>query len=441
MRDMLTINFDLLSKPVDPIFSMNKNEVQIYKKLVQGILRGYFWYMKIGIIKEYKNPPDKRVVFSPEKCVEVVKKYPEVKFLIESSDIRCFSDDEYESIGLEIVDDLSECDILIGVKEVPIEKLIVNKKYFFFSHTIKKQPYNKKLLQEILKKNIELYDHETIVDKSNNRLIGFGYYAGVIGAYNGFRAYGLKKKLFKIPKAIELKDRVEFNQTLKQIKIPNIKILLSGKGRVGSGTKEVLDFLKIKQVSTDDFVDKEFDEAVYTNIDVLDYNYSNSIENSISNFYNFPEKFESTFSKFSSVADIYFAGHYHNPKAPKLITNQDMKENSFNIDVIADISCDIDGPIASTIRPSTIDNPIYGFHKSNSIECDFLDPDAIAVMAVDNLPCELPRDSSEMFGDMFLKYVIPSFFNHDKEDILKNSKMTSNGKLTPRFKYLSDYVV
>ena len=397
--------------------------------------------MKIGIIKEYKNPPDKRVVFSPEKCVEVVKKYPEVKFLIESSDIRCFSDDEYESIGLEIVDDLSECDILIGVKEVPIEKLIVNKKYFFFSHTIKKQPYNKKLLQEILKKNIELYDHETIVDKSNNRLIGFGYYAGVIGAYNGFRAYGLKKKLFKIPKAIELKDRVEFNQILKQIKIPNIKILLSGKGRVGSGTKEVLDFLKIKQVSPNDFVDKEFDEAVYTNIDVLDYNYSNSIENSISNFYNFPEKFESTFSKFSSVADIYFAGHYHNPKAPKLITNQDMKENSFNIDVIADISCDIDGPIASTIRPSTIDNPIYGFHKSNSIECDFLDPDAIAVMAVDNLPCELPRDSSEMFGDMFLKYVIPSFFNHDKEDILKNSKMTSNGKLTPRFKYLSDYVV
>ena len=397
--------------------------------------------MKIGIIKEYKNPPDKRVVFSPEKCVEVVKKYPEVKFLIESSDIRGFSYDEYESIGLEIVDDLSKCDILIGVKEVPIEKLIANKKYFFFSHTIKKQPYNKKLLQEILKKNIELYDHETIVDKSNNRLIGFGYYAGVIGAYNGFRTYGLNKNLFVIPKAIELKDRVEFNQTLKQIKIPNIKILLSGKGRVGSGTKEVLDFLKIKQVSPNDFIHKHFDEPVYTNIDVLDYNYSNSIDNSISNFYNFPEKFESTFYKFSSVADIYFAGHYHNPKAPKLITINDMKKSSFNIDVVADISCDIDGPIACTIRPSTIDDPIYGFHKSNSIECDFLDPDAIAVMAVDNLPCELPRDSSEMFGEMFLKYVIPSFFNDDIDDILKNSQMTLNGKLTHRFKYLSDYVV
>ena len=437
---MLITNFDLLSKPVDPIFSMNKNEVQIYKKLVQGILRGYFWYMKIGIIKEYKNPPDKRVVFSPKKCIEIVKKFPDVKFVIESSDIRCFSDYEYKSLGLEIVRDLSDCDILIGVKEVPIEKLIANKKYFFFSHTIKKQPYNKKLLQEILKKNIELYDHETIVDKSNNRLIGFGYYAGVIGAYNGFRTYGLKKNLFVIPKAIELKDRVEFNQTLEQIKIPNIKILLSGRGRVGSGTKEVLDFLKIKQVSPSDFINKHFNEPVFTNIDVLDYNYSNSIDNSISNFYNFPEKFESTFFKFSSVADIYFAGHYHNPKAPKLITLNDMKKNSFNIDVVADISCDIDGPIACTIRPSTIDDPIYGFHKSNSIECDFLDPDAIAVMAVDNLPCELPRDSSEMFGDMFLKHVIPSFFNDDKDDILKNSQMTSNGQLTPRFNYLSDFV-
>ena len=441
MRDMLNTNFDLLSKPVDPIFSMNKNEMQIYKKLVQGIFRDYFWNMKIGIIKEYKNPPDKRVVFSPGKCVEIIKKFPEVEFLVESSDIRCFKDSEYRAEGIKITSDLSVCDVLIGVKEVPIEKLISGKKYFFFSHTIKKQPYNKKLLQRILKLNIDLYDHETIVDKSNNRLIGFGYYAGVIGAYNGFRTYGLKKNLFNLPKAIDLKDRVEFDKIIKSVDLPNIKILLSGKGRVGRGTKEVLDFLKIKEVSTQDFINLNFIEPVYTNLDVLDYSHSNLVDNSVSNFYNFPEKFESTFSKYSSVADIYFAGHYHNPKAPKLITRQDIKEDSFNIDVIADISCDIDGPIASTIRPSTIDNPIYGFHKFDSSECDFLDPDAIAVMAVDNLPCELPRDSSEMFGEMFLKHVIPSFFNNDKDNILENSQMTSNGQLTPRFKYLSDYIL
>ena len=396
--------------------------------------------MKIGIIKEYKSPPDKRVVFSPEKCVETLQKFPQVEFFIEKSDIRCFSDLEYEEMGLKLVTDLSNCDVLIGVKEVPIEKLIDNKKYFFFSHTIKKQPYNKKLLQQIIKKNIELFDHETIVDNNNNRLIGFGYYAGVIGAYNGLRAYGLKNHTFSIPKAIDLKDRQEFNSILKSLSIPNMKILLTGKGRVGSGTKEVLDFLKIKQVSAKDFINETYNESVYVNIDVLDYNYSDSIENTVSNFYNYPEKFRSTFSKFLSVSDIYFAGHYHNPKAPKLITLDDIKNPDFNVQVIADISCDIDGPIASTIRPSTIENPTYGFHKEKLVECDFLDENALAVMAVDNLPCELPRDSSEMFGEMFLKYVIPSFFNNDRENILKNSKITSEGSLTDRFSYLSDYI-
>ena len=396
--------------------------------------------MKIGIIKEYKSPPDKRVVFSPEKCVETLQKFPQVEFFIEKSDIRCFSDSEYEEMGLKVVADLSNCDVLIGVKEVPIEKLIDNKKYFFFSHTIKKQPYNKKLLQQIIKKNIELFDHETIVDNNNNRLIGFGYYAGVIGAYNGLRAYGLKNHTFSIPKAIDLKDRQEFNSILKSLSIPNMKILLTGKGRVGSGTKEVLDFLKIKEVSAQDFINESYNESVYVNIDVLDYNYSDSIENTVSNFYNYPEKFRSTFSKFLSVSDIYFAGHYHNPKAPKLITLDDIKNPDFNVQVIADISCDIDGPIASTIRPSTIENPTYGFHKEKLVECDFLDENALAVMAVDNLPCELPRDSSEMFGEMFLKYVIPSFFNNDQDNILKNSKITSEGSLTDRFAYLSDYI-
>ena len=396
--------------------------------------------MKIGIIKEYKSPPDKRVVFSPKKCVETLQEFPQVEFFVEKSDIRCFSDLEYEEMGLKVVTDLSNCDVLIGVKEVPIEKLIENKKYFFFSHTIKKQPYNKKLLQQIIKKNIELFDHETIVDNNNNRLIGFGYYAGVIGAYNGLRAYGLKNHTFSIPKAIDLKDRQEFNSILKSLSIPNMKILLTGKGRVGSGTKEVLDFLKIKEVSAQDFINETYNESVYVNIDVLDYNYSDSIENTVSNFYNYPEKFRSTFSKFLSVSDIYFAGHYHNPKAPKLITLDDIKNPDFNVQVIADISCDIDGPIASTIRPSTIENPTYGFHKEKLVECNFLDENALAVMAVDNLPCELPRDSSEMFGEMFLKYVIPSFFNNDQDNILKNSKITSKGSLTDRFSYLSDYI-
>tara|TARA_X000000950_G_C13796326_1_gene611572 strand:- start:44 stop:1240 length:1197 start_codon:yes stop_codon:yes gene_type:complete len=396
--------------------------------------------MKIGIIREEKFPADKRVVFTPETCVKTTKRFPEIEFFIEKSDIRCFSDKEYLEKGLDVVDDVSNCDILIGVKEVPIEKLIPNKKYFFFSHTIKKQPYNKKLLQSIIKKNIQLYDHETIVDLNNNRLIGFGYYAGVVGAYNGFRGFGLKFNLFDIPIAINLKDREELNKIISDLAIPNIKILLTGKGRVGSGVKEVLDFMKIKQVSVKDYLDKEFNYPVYTNIDVLDYNHSDKTENTIDNFYRNPELFLSTFPKFNSVTDIFFAGHYHNPKAPKLISNNDISNNDFNIKLIADISCDIDGPIASTIRPSTIEKPLYGFHKINLEECDFLEDKALVVMAVDNLPCELPRDASEMFGEMFFNHVIPSFFNNDKEKILHNSRITLNGNLTPRFRYLIDYI-
>ena len=396
--------------------------------------------MKIGIIKEEKFPADKRVVFTPETCFKTVKRYPEIEFFIEKSEIRCFSNEEYANKGFQVVDDISNCDILIGVKEVPIKKLIPNKKYFFFSHTIKKQPYNKKLLQSIIKKNIQLFDHETIVDINNNRLIGFGYYAGVVGAYNGFRGFGLKFNLFNIPRAIDLKDREELNKITSDLVIPNIKILLTGKGRVSSGVKEVLDFMNIKKVSVKDYLHKEYDHPVYTNIDVLDYNHSEKTDNTIESFYKNPELFLSTFSKFNSVTDIFFAGHYHNPKAPKLISNYDITNNDFNIKLIADISCDIDGPISSTIRPSTIDKPLYGFHKINLKECDFLNSEALVVMAVDNLPCELPRDASEMFGEMFFNHVIPSFFNNDKDKILHNSRVTLNSNLTHRFSYLTDYI-
>mgnify|MGYP001223783356 CR=1 FL=1 len=397
--------------------------------------------MKIGIIKEFKNPPDKRVVFTPKKCVEAKERFSQLDFLIQKSEIRSFSDKEYEDLGLSVVDDLSSADILIGVKEVPIDKLIPNKPYFFFSHTIKKQTYNKKLLQAIIEKNIQLHDHEAIVNSNDVRLIGFGYYAGVIGTYNGLRAFGLKQGLFNLPKACDLNDREEFNRELKKITLPNIKIVLTGKGRVGSGAKEVLDFLNIKQISVDEYINNSFDQPVYVNADVLDYNTrKDNNQSSVEDFYKNPQEYSSTFMKLCKYGDMFIAGHYHNPKAPKLISKENISSEDFNIKVIADISCDIDGPISSTIRPSTIDKPLYGFHKINLKECDFLNSEALVVMAVDNLPCELPRDASEMFGEMFFNHVIPSFFNNDKDKILHNSRVTLNSNLTHRFSYLIDYI-
>jgi len=397
--------------------------------------------MKIGIIKEFKTPSDKRVVFTPSKCMAAKKLFPKVEFLIESSDVRCYSDKEYSDLGFNVVNDISAADVLIGVKEVPINKLIPNKKYFFFSHTIKKQPYNKDLLISILDKNIELYDHETIVDRNSNRLIGFGYYAGVVGAYNGFRALGLKNSIFNLPKASDVLDRDQLNAELLKISIPNIKIVLTGKGRVGSGAKEILDFLNIKQVSVYEYLNKSFNEPVYVQIDVLDYN--ERIDNAVLDrfdFYKNPNEYKSTFNNFSQVSDVFIAGHYFDKNAPKLITLKDVRSDNFKIKLIADISCDINGPIVSTIRSSTIKDPIYGFSPNLNSEVDYLDGDSIAVMAVDNLPCELPRDASESFGEMFIKHVLPSFFNNDKDGILKRSQMTSDKKLTDKFSYLSDYI-
>ncbi|MBW1298234.1 NAD(P)-dependent oxidoreductase [Aquimarina litoralis] len=394
-----------------------------------------------GIIKERKNPPDRRVVFSPQGLNDTMTKFPEASFTVESSDIRIFKDSDYEAAGFEITDDVSSCEVLLGVKEVPIDALIPNRKYFFFSHTIKKQPYNRKLLRAILDKNIELYDHEVIVNPSGWRLIGFGRYAGIVGAYNGFRAFGLKNESFHLPKAETLPDQKALEQELSKIDLPNIKIVLTGKGKVGGGAKEILDVMNIKEVSVQEYLANEFDEPVYTQIDVLDYNKrKDGAVLDKKDFYDNPEQYVSDFMRFAKVSDLYIAGHFFGDGAPFIYTREDAKSKDFNIKVVADVSCDIDGPVATTIRPSTIADPIYGYHPQKEEEIDFKDPEAIVVMAVDNLPCELPKDASEGFGSMFLEHVIPAFFNNDKDGVLERARMTQDGKLTERYKYLQAYV-
>lgn len=397
--------------------------------------------MKFGIIKECKNPPDRRVVFSPQKLQELQEEFPNAEVKVESSDIRVFHDDLYQSVGVEVSNDISDCDVMIGVKEVPIDALVPNKKYFFFSHTIKKQPYNRKLLQAILNKNIELYDHEVITGEKGNRLIGFGRYAGIVGAYNGFRAWGLKHESFQLPKAETLADQQMLINELNGIHLPNIKVLLTGSGKVARGAKEMLDAMNITSVSVEDYLAKNFDEPVYCLIDVLDYNKRKDGQVFGNNdFYSNPSEYVSDFMRFAAVTDYFIAGHFYGDGSPYLFTREDAKSFDFHIKLVADISCDIDGPVASTLRASTIENPVYGYNPETELEVDFKEEEAITVMAVDNLPCELPKDASEGFGELFLKHVIPAFFNDDKDGVLARAKMTENGKLTEQYSYLQDFV-
>ena len=397
--------------------------------------------MKFGIIKERKNPPDRRVVFSPNEIKTIQEQFPVVSFKVEASDIRIFSDAEYQNLGIEVTDDLSDCEVLFGVKEVPVEALIPNKKYFFFSHTIKKQPYNQKLLQAVLEKNIELYDHETIVDAANKRLIGFGRYAGIVGAYNAIRAFGIKFELFKMPKASALKGRDALVQQVKRQIIPPIKIVVTGTGKVGSGVKEMLLAMKIKEVSVENFLTKKFTQPVFTQIDVLEYNKRMDGQKfDTKDFYKNPSEYESDFERFTKVADIYISGHFHANAAPQILSQKMLQASDCAIKIVADVSCDVNGPIACTLRASTIEEPLYGYLPSENKEVDVFHPAAIVVMAVDNLPCELPKDASEGFGEMFTQHVIPAFFNNDADGILARAKMTENGVLTERFNYLHDYV-
>lgn len=399
------------------------------------------FYMKFGIIRERKNPPDLRVVLSPGECQNVLSKFPKAEILVESSPIRVFSDQEYIDNGLQIVQNLEECEVLLGVKEVPINALIPNKKYFFFSHTIKKQPYNRDLLRAILEKNIELYDHEVITNTKGARLVAFGRYAGIVGAYNGFRAFGLKHDLYQLPKAETLVDQQALINELKKIQLPQIKILLTGKGRVGNGAKEMLHAMGLHQVGVTEYLKDDFEYPVYCQIDASEYNKrKDGVRGNKADFFENPEAYESNFFRFAKVTDFYIAGHFYGDGAPYLYTREDAKHPDFKIKVVADISCDIDGPVASTIRPSTIADPVYGYDPIGENETDYKNKDAIAVMAVDNLPCELPRDASIGFGEAFSNYVIPAFFNKDAQGILDRARMTQNGKLTERFAYLQDYV-
>ena len=397
----------------------------------------------IGILREGKVPPDKRVPLTPKQCKLLESVYPGVKVIVQPSEFRAFKDQQYLDNGIEMNEDLSDCDILLGVKEVNITDLIPNKKFMFFSHTIKKQPYNRDLLKAVVDNNIQLIDYELLKDKLNKRIIGFGRYAGVVGCYNGFRAYGIKHGLYSLKAAHECTNRVQVEDELKKVKLPtNTRIVLSGFGRVGHGAREILNLLPVKEVSPEEFVSSEFDTPVYTHLEVEDY-YARRDGAAFSKkeFYSSPDKYQSTFSKYLAKTDMYITCHYWSNKADVIITKEDLKMSHLRLSVVADISCDIDCAIACTIRPSTIDDPIYGYNPISESEDEFMKNGIIAVMAVDNLPCELPLDASEDFGRELLKEVFPALLLNDTDNIIeRGSETTLEGKLSDQYLYLEDYL-
>lgn len=398
--------------------------------------------VRIGIISESKVPADKRVPFTPLQTEEIQQRFPTIEVKCQTSKMRCFKDEEYTDHGTEVKDDVSDCDILMGIKEIRIDQLIPDKTYLFFSHTIKKQPYNKKLLQEILKKHIRLIDYEALKDRQGNRLVAFGRYAGIVGAYNGLWTYGKRFKAYSLRRAHECFDVNDLKLELRKIKLPPVKIILTGAGRVGKGSMETLDSAGIRKVNAPDFLSRTFDEPVYVQLSSGDYHrrkeggHFNREE-----FHQHPERYESFFKEFTKGADVLMAGAFWNPKAPVLFTREEMLAPDFKIKIIADITCDINGSIPSTKRATSIIDPLYDYDPATDSEQPPLSNDRfVTVMSIDNLPCELPRSASEEFGRDLIDRVLPILIGKDKEDIIKRATIADKGLLTFHFKYLQDYV-
>lgn len=398
--------------------------------------------MRIGIIRETKTPPDSRVLLTPKQCKKILSAYPDVSIFVQPSPSRCYTDYEYDAEGITLKEDLSDCDVLVGVKEQVVDTLISEKHYFFFSHTAKEQPYNAKMLKAIVDKKIQLSDYEYLTDTSGKRVIAFGKWAGIVGAHNGILTYGKRTGAFHLKPMNKCKDFAAAVSYYKDIKLGTAKIVLTGTGRVANGSAEVLDKMNIKKVSAKDFLNKVFTEAVYCQLETEEMFQKQTDGSFDSGFYSNPSNYISSFEPYTKVADIMINGIYWDNKAPAFFSKDDMKKADFNIKVIADITCDI-APVASipaTLKASTIADPIFGYDVNTEKETQAHQNGVVDMMTVDNLPNELPRDASEDFGNQFQEFVLEALLN-DKDKMIYNASITTKeGELNKPYLYLKSYI-
>jgi saccharopine dehydrogenase (NAD+, L-lysine-forming) len=397
--------------------------------------------LKIGILRETKHPAERRVPLTPSQAAYIQKTFPSLKILIQPGKNRIFTDVEYSKAGIEVRENLSNCDWLIGIKEVNIEDFIEGKNYLFFSHVIKKQAHNFEMFSEIVKKAITLVDYELFTDDKGFRLVAFGRWAGIVGAYNGLRAWGIRHNRYFLKPAYLCHSRQELFENVHLLRKPSLKILITGEGRVAGGVMELLSSFGATKIDISDFLSREFPVPVYCQIGPQHYTkHISGQEFDFRHFALVAREYHSTFSPFTRAADMLITAHYWDPASPKMIKMEDMQLPGFRVQIIADISCDIDGPIASTLRASTIEDPFYDFDPFKGKEmAPFSGEKNITIMAVDNLPAELPRDASESFGQTLIEYVFPEIAHESNSRLIEKATIVKKGKIMPRFSYLEDW--
>lgn len=397
--------------------------------------------LRIGLIRERKNPPDNRVPLTPLQCKRIKEQYPDIDILVETAPDRCYTDDEYANEGIAVTDDMSNCDILLGVKEVPVDKLIPGKTYFFFSHTKKKQPYNQPLMHALIDKKIRMIDYECLTYADEQRILGFGQYAGIVGAHNGVLTYGKKLGIFELPKANSVSSFRELVDIYRKKRLPALKIVVTGSGKVAAGAIEVMTNLDIDFVEPEDYLTHQYDYPVYTQLTGSKlYARKDNDQYYRDDFHAHPENYKCLFTNYITQTDILINGIYWDNKVARLFEKNDVKRKDWRIKVIADVTCDINGSVPINVGATTISDPVYGINRETLEKTEpYQNTDKIIdVMAIDNLPNELPRDASQFFGAHFEKYILKELLDEDS-DIIRRATICEDGKLTSGYEYLSDY--
>lgn len=395
--------------------------------------------MKIGLIREGKTPADNRVALTPSQCKWIEKNAPQIEVVVQTSESRCFSDKEYLSAGAEVKENLSDCDILFGIKEVPVEQLIPGKTYLFFSHTKKKQPHNQKLMRAILDKKITLIDYECLEHEDGQRIIGFGFFAGIVGAHNGMMAYGNRTGLFKLDRVYKQRSFRDLIHNYFGLRLPNVKIAVTGSGRVAHGILEIMNLMGIHEVEPDDYLVRRFSYPVYTQLKGAElYRHKETGQYSRMEFHEHPEKYECKFLPYAAQTDILLNGVYWDKNVPRLFEKASVKADNFIIQTIADITDDADGSVPINVGDQTIEDPVYGIDKISLEKTAPYLPNSIDLMAVGNLPNELPRDASRYFGEQLIKHVLEDLLGKGSE-IINRATMAKDGQLTKEFEYLKEY--
>jgi saccharopine dehydrogenase (NAD+, L-lysine forming) len=396
--------------------------------------------IRIGLIRETKIPADNRVALIPSQCKWLQKNFASLKIFAQPSTDRCYTDKEYELAGVEIKEDLSDCDYLFGIKEVRADKLIPGKKYLFFSHTRKMQDYNRVLFRAILDKKITLIDYECMEHEDGQRILGFGFFAGIVGAHNGIMAYGNRTKKYDLPRVYKQSNFRKLIHGYFGIKLPNIKVVITGSGRVAHGLLEVMNLLGIIEVEPDEYLSRNFSYPVFTQLKgALLYRHKKNGAYHREEFHRNPGSYECLFKPFSENSDILLNGIYWDFRMPRLFEWEDLLSSRFRIQTIADITDDKDGSVPCNLGDGNMEDPIYGVNKQSRERTGPYMDGSIDIMAIGNLPNELPRDASRYFGEQLIKYVLEDLFK-DESSVIQRATMVQEGEITKGFDYLNDYV-